>query len=168
MSALNTPGAGWRGYAAKASVPPAATQEDMERAYRKVVHDHAGSKAAALLTRIGMDRGIEEASHLAIRTSLDDLGRLGHNLATAVAYGDVATTLGLPRGLVPLANLGYVQAVSLQGVPPIDIPSLRSEEHTSELQSRSDLVCRLLLEKKKKTHITSYHISSLRNIITSG
>src|SRR5260221_9177658 len=27
----------------------------------------------------------------------------------------------------------------------------RSEEHTSELQSHSDLVCRLLLEKKKKT-----------------
>src|SRR2546428_1448794 len=30
------------------------------------------------------------------------------------------------------------------------LPSWRSEEHTSELQSRSDLVCRLLLEKKKK------------------
>src|SRR2546428_7361883 len=29
-------------------------------------------------------------------------------------------------------------------------PRSRSEEHTSELQSRSDLVCRLLLEKKKK------------------
>src|SRR2546421_4907052 len=29
-------------------------------------------------------------------------------------------------------------------------PRDRSEEHTSELQSRSDLVCRLLLEKKKK------------------
>src|SRR5699024_12011207 len=29
-------------------------------------------------------------------------------------------------------------------------PMLRSEEHTSELQSRFDLVCRLLLEKKKK------------------
>src|SRR2546428_10290890 len=28
----------------------------------------------------------------------------------------------------------------------------RSEEHTSELQSRSDLVCRLLLEKKKRQH----------------
>src|SRR5438105_5503820 len=28
---------------------------------------------------------------------------------------------------------------------------VRSEEHTSELQSRVDLVCRLLLEKKKKT-----------------
>src|SRR5690349_22847419 len=31
--------------------------------------------------------------------------------------------------------------------------SWRSEEHTSELQSRRDLVCRLLLEKKKKTTI---------------
>src|SRR5690606_41916812 len=30
-------------------------------------------------------------------------------------------------------------------------PSVRSEEHTSELQSRENLVCRLLLEKKKKT-----------------
>src|SRR5688572_31543873 len=29
-------------------------------------------------------------------------------------------------------------------------PGLRSEEHTSELQSQSNLVCRLLLEKKKK------------------
>jgi len=32
-----------------------------------------------------------------------------------------------------------------------DIASRRSEEHTSELQSRENLVCRLLLEKKKKT-----------------
>src|SRR5206468_10845505 len=31
------------------------------------------------------------------------------------------------------------------------LPLLRSEEHTSELQSRSDLVCRLLLEKKNRT-----------------
>src|SRR2546428_6589581 len=31
------------------------------------------------------------------------------------------------------------------------LPGRRSEEHTSELQSRSDLVCPLLLEKKKKT-----------------
>src|SRR3989449_6421553 len=32
-------------------------------------------------------------------------------------------------------------------------PSMRSEEHTSELQSRLHLVCRLLLEKKKKTEV---------------
>src|SRR3982751_7040146 len=33
----------------------------------------------------------------------------------------------------------------------------RSEEHTSELQSRSDLVCRLLLEKKKTNDETKRH-----------
>src|SRR5256886_12382847 len=33
---------------------------------------------------------------------------------------------------------------------------LRSEEHTSELQSQSNLVCRLLLEKKKKKHYSSH------------
>src|SRR5438067_10185551 len=33
-----------------------------------------------------------------------------------------------------------------------DIGYVRSEEHTSELQSRFDLVCRLLLEKKKTKH----------------
>src|SRR2546427_6410974 len=32
----------------------------------------------------------------------------------------------------------------------VTLASLRSEEHTSELQSQSNLVCRLLLEKKKK------------------
>src|SRR3712207_6889383 len=34
--------------------------------------------------------------------------------------------------------------------------ALRSEEHTSELQSRQYLVCRLLLEKKKKTEYPDY------------
>src|SRR2546429_2486375 len=43
-----------------------------------------------------------------------------------------------PRTRVP------VMAIALQG--------LRSEEHTSELQSRLHLVCRLLLEKKKHQH----------------
>src|SRR3712207_7379181 len=37
----------------------------------------------------------------------------------------------------------------------------RSEEHTSELQSRQYLVCRLLLEKKKKTPILSCLLTSL-------
>src|SRR5256885_12738241 len=46
----------------------------------------------------------------------------------------------------------------------------RSEEHTSELQSPCNLVCRLLLEKKKKinisnTHNTSSHSQQLRYIV---
>src|SRR5712675_2557256 len=43
--------------------------------------------------------------------------------------------------------------------PPVYAPILRawrSEEHTSELQSRLHLVCRLLLEKKKKTQIPHF------------
>src|SRR5688572_32419405 len=40
----------------------------------------------------------------------------------------------------------------------------RSEEHTSELQSQSNLVCRLLLEKKKKNHIREYsHVQNSTN-----
>src|SRR5256885_8486727 len=40
----------------------------------------------------------------------------------------------------------------------------RSEEHTSELQSPCNLVCRLLLEKKKKKHINCLHLSIKRII----
>src|SRR2546430_12216862 len=43
-------------------------------------------------------------------------------------------------------NLGEGAAV---GVIPADGPVVRSEEHTSELQSQSNFVCRLLLEKKQ-------------------
>src|SRR2546422_8069416 len=39
-------------------------------------------------------------------------------------------------------------------------PGSRSEEHTSELQSRLHLVCRLLLEKKKTTHKTAIYTVS--------
>src|SRR5687768_18062636 len=38
-----------------------------------------------------------------------------------------------------------------------DWRSIRSEEHTSELQSRLHLVCRLLLEKKKKLYMLVHH-----------
>src|SRR3712207_7952535 len=48
-----------------------------------------------------------------------------------------------------------VAAPDDQGDPSVGVG--RSEEHTSELQSRQYLVCRLLLEKKKKT-ISRYHI----------
>src|SRR2546428_8444740 len=40
----------------------------------------------------------------------------------------------------------------------------RSEEHTSELQSRSDLVCRLLLEKKNMTHASSSNHTGLHQL----
>src|SRR5690349_24130374 len=50
--------------------------------------------------------------------------------------------------LEPRLGVGDQEPVRLEGVRADLL--LRSEEHTSELQSRRDLVCRLLLEKKKK------------------
>src|SRR3712207_7434062 len=46
------------------------------------------------------------------------------------------------------------------------LPRTRSEEHTSELQSRQYLVCRLLLEKKKKDPIYSASIYLLSHSLT--
>src|SRR3712207_7925380 len=48
----------------------------------------------------------------------------------------------------------HERAVSLHDVAAVRYRSHRSEEHTSELQSRQYLVCRLLLEKKKKKNCT--------------
>src|SRR2546428_1188511 len=44
----------------------------------------------------------------------------------------------------------------------------RSEEHTSELQSRSDLVCRLLLEKKKQTDEAARPILQIPDAASQG
>src|SRR5690349_23942358 len=49
----------------------------------------------------------------------------------------------------PVFGFGLVAALVAAAIAGI-LPATRSEEHTSELQSRRDLVCRLLLEKKKK------------------
>src|SRR5699024_12187534 len=63
------------------------------------------------------------------------------------------------RGLavkIPDGRLQADPAVVAAVFQRLDKAAVRSEEHTSELQSRFDLVCRLLLEKKKRkidTHI---------------
>src|SRR2546430_10256942 len=70
-------------------------------------------------------------------------------------FNDTATTeiytLSLHDALPIFASVipGIVFTSRTNGSPASD-KSTRSEEHTSELQSQSNLVCRLLLEKKKK------------------
>src|SRR2546427_12087787 len=61
------------------------------------------------------------------------------------------TTLFRSSSAIPAANASASAAnpCSCDCCKP---SSLRSEEHTSELQSQSNLVCRLLLEKKKKSN----------------
>src|SRR3712207_8995673 len=63
----------------------------------------------------------------------------------------VSTMILLMIAGVPLAWITMILAVgcTLGWLGPAGLPLVRSEEHTSELQSRQYLVCRLLLEKKK-------------------
>src|SRR5207302_10993703 len=55
------------------------------------------------------------------------------------------------KSILQLARIKWI-TIRLPELPPDfkELASDRSEEHTSELQSRENLVCRLLLEKKKK------------------
>src|SRR5690349_23845351 len=58
------------------------------------------------------------------------------------------------------SGAGAVRADARRAISARD--ASRSEEHTSELQSRRDLVCRLLLEKKKKKN-TRYKLTSIEH-----
>src|SRR2546425_8666179 len=58
------------------------------------------------------------------------------------------TPVGISNTMEPRVNAEFVSSTCMMSRPA---PILRSEEHTSELQSLAYLVCRLLLEKKKKT-----------------
>ena len=83
----------------------------------------------------------------------------------------VFSTLYVPQPILPLlaeefsvsgSEVSLLISLTLfpLGLTPIIYGYLidnRSEEHTSELQSRTNLVCRLLLEKKKKNDQLPYH-----------
>src|SRR2546430_3536381 len=70
------------------------------------------------------------------------------------AYFVTGTDTGIGKTHVSVALLEAARAAgrSTLGLKPVaaGCEETRSEEHTSELQSQSNLVCRLLLEKKKK------------------
>src|SRR2546427_9586189 len=59
--------------------------------------------------------------------------------------------------IVGAGPAGLACAIELARVAQREHTDVRSEEHTSELQSQSNLVCRLLLEKKKKKETTRKH-----------
>src|SRR5690606_6160252 len=89
------------------------------------------------------------AHHSPLRRLLDGF------LDPATAEGDWSVPLSLTIPLLNVDDTKVQGAVNFNGgtvsldpdAPPFE--QVRSEEHTSELQSRENLVCRLLLEKKK-------------------
>src|SRR2546422_4631314 len=80
------------------------------------------------------------------------LRRQGHRVGTGAGRGRALRHPG-----------GRLGALSLRPPAPLRRDHRRSEEHTSELQSRLHLVCRLLLEKKK--NIMQYNRSVRSQII---
>src|SRR2546430_4105832 len=86
----------------------------------------------------------------------DDIGT-GHYTALGAFWYTLLNMPQLAYELLPITAL----IGSLLGLGSL----ARSEEHTSELQSQSNIVCRLLLEKKKK--ITTSIIYSCSDVITT-
>src|SRR5205809_5775784 len=67
-----------------------------------------------------------------------------------------SSDLGSALANVTLTSTGFTGNVTLRLIVPSGLTA-RSEEHTSELQSRLHLVCRLLLEKKNATTLGLAH-----------
>src|SRR5437899_5386156 len=89
-------------------------------------------------------------------------------------FNDTATTeiytLSLHDALPILAAQGFLKVEALADSSGHQLPHIeyRSEEHTSELQSLRHLVCRLLLEKKKKNEVFVLHRSNRSQITTAS
>src|SRR3712207_8087620 len=96
-----------------------------------------------------------EIYSLSLHDALPILGWTGDLEAFIPTAAYLYDTAGMLRSW--LADLSVEQLEDLGGIVPLYVPWIpllpfpvsRSEEHTSELQSRQYLVCRLLLEKKK-------------------
>src|SRR2546428_4959126 len=91
---------------------------------------------------------------LGIAAALRPNHQIDPSKLASVERGDIARSVVATGKITPLAKVevkskasGLVKKVYVEYGDRVK----RSEEHTSELQSRSDLVCRLLLEKKKRS-----------------
>src|SRR5256886_8288779 len=138
-------------------------EQTLARSARAFVADHgyeaevaaSGEKALELLERLQPDIVFADV-RLPGMSGIDLLKRIREfdpvlPVIMLTAYGSI-------EGAVEAVKLGAFDYVK----KPVDLEELklladrarenRSEEHTSELQSQSNLVCRLLLEKKKKKY----------------
>src|SRR3712207_7650013 len=85
--------------------------------------------------------------------------------STLFPYTTLFRSRGRRRAMTPILNVHGREIFDSRGNPTVEVDVVlergargraRSEEHTSELQSRQYLVCRLLLEKKKTTLSTPH------------
>src|SRR5207247_9735572 len=132
---------------------PARAAVGLARLIERPAGAVAANRTAAALTRLGptyVKLGQFLATRpdvvgVALARELETLPDKMAPFAQAQAERAVETALGKPLADLFTCFGGPVAAASIAQVHR----AARSEEHTSELQSRVDLVCRLLLEKKK-------------------
>src|SRR5688572_31391580 len=76
----------------------------------------------------------------------------GKKITGTKTLQDFVSAIERPRRIIMMIKAGKPVDMTIDAIAPLLDPGdiLRSEEHTSELQSQSNLVCRLLLEKKNK------------------
>src|SRR2546427_7648619 len=116
--------------------PPRSTLFPYTTLFRSRAPDLHGVHARGL---VALGREDDDAPVVHARIAVADDGRLQGALDQVVLEQRHAPALGL------VEHVEHILAVGRADAAPV-----RSEEHTSELQSQSNLVCRLLLEKKKK------------------
>src|SRR5205809_2725413 len=147
-----------------------AIARDVERQVKKGAVSR--EQGAGTLDRIQMDTSLEAAgkADLVVEAATEkpevkfpifrELDRLAPETTllasntSAISITTLAAQTGRPAQVIGMHFMNPVPVMPLVEV----IRGLRSEEHTSELQSRLHLVCRLLLEKKKKNHNTEITI----------
>src|SRR3989475_3573992 len=158
-----------------------AVAESLMRAYRHLASCRDPSRLRTWLYRIVANRcksclarrhvgdvTLEEASPVADSTDNEASLERAEQLALAArALAQLSSEKREAFVLKHVEGLSYQEMAAVTGVriPTLKmrvhrarealLRALRSEEHTSELQSQSNLVCRLLLEKKKKKRQTS-------------
>src|SRR5688572_3351541 len=113
-----------------------------------VVLAAAGLVRGSTVEKLSFDRLIDEADVI-VKGRVEEVKTRPASdrrfVTTVVTVSVVSQFKGAEVSSITIDQPGGSMGDVVQGVP-----GLRSEEHTSELQSQSNLVCRLLLEKKKK------------------
>src|SRR5260221_4328885 len=117
-------------------------------------------QSAKFLLDRAIEPGLESIDIVHRILANEQLGRRPRRtlgVAAGVSLG-LVLAIGTMIATKVIGVSGSSSAIEVAAAPPACPPSLvaagaaRSEEHTSELQSHSELVCRLLLEKKKERH----------------
>src|SRR2546422_10825477 len=137
--------------------PAIVVSDEVHRSYpnKTTQREHFG-RALTNAKRIGADDALlfTAQGEIAEGTAWNLFWWDGDTLCTPAA--DLGILPGIARGrIMELAEVQEVRApgTALAGRSLYLANAVRSEEHTSELQSRLHLVCRLLLEKKKKKNM---------------